>query len=84
MINKNSQDFIQGQKDGLVGTAFVVLKVIDGSDKGDKRVANPELEKMRRVLLSWRDFIVETKDAGGAVGKKAQEILVESRKTMEA
>jgi hypothetical protein len=81
---QNSPDFIQGQKDGLVGTALVMLRIVDGTDKGDKTVANKELEKIRRVFLSWRDFIIETNNTAGPRQKRAQEILQESRKIMES
>ena len=80
----NSADFTKGQKDGLVGTAIAMIKVIDGTDTGANRLANPELEKIRRVYLSWRDFLIENKDAKDATGKKIEAVLINTRKIMEA
>ncbi len=47
--------FNRGQKDGLVGTALTMLRIVNNTDKGDQTIANPELEKIRRVFLSWRE-----------------------------
>ena len=32
--------FTEGQKDGIVGTAFAMIKIIDGTDKGKGSLSN--------------------------------------------
>jgi hypothetical protein len=71
--------FKRGQKDGIKGTITVLTRIIDGTDTGKNAVADRELEKIRRVLLMWRDYIVEDR----VKNKKALEVLVETKKIMD-
>jgi hypothetical protein len=74
----NLQEFKKGQNDGITGTMQVITKIIDGTDKGTNALKNRELEKVRRVLLMWRDHIIETKK-----DPKAMAVLVETKKIMD-
>lgn len=74
----NLQEFKKGQNDGIVGTMQVITKIIDGTDKGANALKNRELEKVRRVLLMWRDHIIETKK-----DSKAMNVLIETKKIMD-
>lgn len=58
--------FNKGQKDGIVGTAKVFLSVLNNTDKGDKNLVNPDLNKIRKAFISWRDFLI-----AGTESKKA-------------
>lgn len=74
----NAAEFRKGQADGIRGTIGVLTKVIDGTDNGQYAVANKELEKVRRVFLMWRNFIIENKS-----NKAAMNVLVETKKIMD-
>jgi len=71
--------FKKGQADGVNGTIGVLTSIINGTDVGVHAVSNRELEKVRRVLLMWRDYIIESK----AKDRRAMEILVETKKVMD-
>lgn len=73
-------EFVKGQKDGIVGTAVAMIKIIDGSDVGQGTLANKELEKIRRVFLSWRDHLIDNMDKN----KKVTDLLVNTKKIMES
>lgn len=73
------QEFIKGQKDGIVGTGIAMVKIIDGTDKGQGTLSNRDLEKIRRVFLSWRDYLIENMDK-----KKVAELLLNSKKIMDS
>jgi hypothetical protein len=60
-----------------------MTKIIDGTDRGEGRVADKELEKIRRVFLSWRDFMIENMDKNNALSKKITETLINSKKVMD-
>lgn len=74
----NLQEFKRGQNDGIAGTMQVLTKVVDGTDKGANALKNRELEKIRRVLLMWRDHIIENRK-----DPKALAVLVETKKIMD-
>lgn len=71
--------FKKGQADGVNGTIGVLTNIINGKDVGVHAVSNRELEKIRRVLLMWRDYIIESK----VKDRRAMEILVETKKVMD-
>jgi hypothetical protein len=73
------REFKRGQADGISGAIIALTNVIKGTDKGDKRLADKELEKIRRVFLMWRDYIIEAKDKN----PKALDILIETKKIMD-
>ena len=81
MVNKEQlqQEFIKGQKDGIVGTSIAMVKIIDGTDKGQGALANRDLEKIRRVFLSWRDYLIDNMDK-----KKVADLLVNTKKIMDS
>ena len=76
-------EFRKGQTDGINGARIVMTKIIDGTDRGEGRVADKELEKIRRVFLSWRDFMIENMDKNNALSKKITETLINSKKVMD-
>ena len=76
-------EFRKGQVDGITGARIVMTKIIDGTDRGEGRVADKELEKIRRVFLSWRDFMIENMDKNNALSKKITETLINSKKVMD-
>lgn len=76
---KNPAEFKRGQNDGINGTMAAITGVIDGTDKGQNALQNRELEKVRRVLLMWRDHIIESTGKN----KKSMDVLIETRKIME-
>ena len=76
-------EFRKGQADGITGARIVMTKIIDGTDRGEGRVADKELEKIRRVFLSWRDFMIENMDKNNALSKKITETLINSKKVMD-
>ena len=76
-------EFRKGQTDGITGARTVMTKIIDGTDRGEGRVAGKELEKIRRVFLSWRDFMIENMDKNNALSKKITETLINSKKVMD-
>jgi hypothetical protein len=76
-------EFRKGQADGIAGARIVMTKIIDGTDRGEGRVADKELEKIRRVFLSWRDFMIENMDKNNALSKKITETLINSKKVMD-
>ena len=76
-------EFRKGQLDGVTGVKNVITKVIDGTDHGEGRVADKELEKIRRVLLSWRDFMIENMDKNNYLSKKITDTLVNTKKLMD-
>lgn len=76
-------EFRKGQVDGIAGARIVMTKIIDGTDRGEGRVADKELEKIRRVFLSWRDFMIENMDKNNALSKKITETLINSKKVMD-
>jgi hypothetical protein len=71
--------FKKGQADGVQGTCTILTKIVDGTDHGTGRVADKNLEKIRRVLLLWRDHIIESKDKN----PKALNVLLETKKIMD-
>ena len=73
------REFKRGQEDGISGVMTVMTRVINGTDKGNNRVANKNLEKVRRVFLMWRDHIIEAKDKD----PKALHILIDTKKIMD-
>jgi len=73
------KEFKRGQVDGIDGAIKVMTRVINGTDAGENRVANKELEKIRRVFLMWRDHIIESKDKN----PKSLNILIETKKIMD-
>lgn len=77
-------EFKRGQKDGLVGTAVVMTRIIDGTDKGNGVLANSDLEKIRRVFLSWRDCMIENMDKNNVTSKKITETLINTKKIMDS
>jgi hypothetical protein len=79
-----AEEFKRGQTDGLVGTAIVMTKIINGTDKGNGVLANKELEKIRRVFLSWRDVMIENMDKNNAVSKRLTETLINTKKIMDS
>jgi hypothetical protein len=76
-------EFRKGQADGIAGVRTVITKIIDGTDRGEGRVADKELEKIRRVLLSWRDFMIENMDKNNYLSKKITETLINTKKVMD-
>jgi hypothetical protein len=76
-------EFRKGQADGIAGVRTVLTKIIDGTDRGEGRVADKELEKIRRVLLSWRDFMIENMDKNNYLSKKITETLINTKKVMD-
>lgn len=79
-----ANEFKRGQTDGMVGTAVVMTRIIDGTDKGNGVLANKELEKIRRVFLSWRDCMIENMDKNNATSKKITETLINTKKIMDS
>jgi len=75
----NEREFKRGQADGITGSITALTRVINGTDKGDNRLANVELEKIRRVFLMWRDHIIENKDKN----PKSLNVLIETKKIMD-
>ena len=75
----NPKEFKRGQADGISGAISALTRVINGTDKGDNRLADKELEKIRRVFLMWRDHIIESKDKN----PKSLNVLVETKKIMD-
>lgn len=75
----NDASFKSGQNDGINGVIGMLSRVIDGTDKGVQPVANKELEKVRRVFLVWRNFIIEQRVSN----KKAMDVLLETKKIMD-
>ena len=84
-MNKNSPEFIQGQKDGIVGTTIAMIKIIDGTDTGalNTKLAQPELEKTRRAFLSWREFLIKNQNRTAIPGSELTQVLVSARKLLE-
>lgn len=78
-----TQDFRNGQADGVRGTVAVLTRVINGTDRGEAPLADKELEKVRRVFLLWRDFMIENMNKNNYLSKKITETLVESKKIMD-
>jgi hypothetical protein len=76
---QNEKEFKRGQEDGISGVKTIISRVINGTDNGQNRVADRNLEKSRRVLLMWRDHIIESKDKN----PKALAVLVETKKIMD-
>jgi len=76
-------EFRKGQADGIAGVRTVITKIIDGTDRGEGRVADKELEKIRRVLLSWREFMIENMDKNNYLSKKITETLINTKKVMD-
>ena len=50
---------------------------------GNKTMKDKELEKIRRVLLSWRDFMIENMDKNNYLSKKITDTLVNTKKLMD-
>lgn len=82
MLNKEqiAAEFSKGQKDGIVGTATVMLKIIDGTDVGQNVLANKELEKIRRIFLEWRGYLIENADKD----KKVAAVLQKTKSILES
>jgi len=72
-------EFRKGQADGIKGAVTVLTSVINGSDKGQNKLADLELEKVRRVMLLWRDTLVENMGKN----KVIHEALVSTKKIMD-
>jgi hypothetical protein len=72
-------EFRKGQADGVAGVLTVITNVINGTDKGENRVASNELEQRRRVLLMWRDHIIES----SRKDKNSMNVLLETKKIMD-
>ena len=47
--------FWRGQDDGVRGVVMRVRQILDGTDKGEGWLGDPELEAMRRELLALRE-----------------------------
>jgi len=76
--------FNKGQRDGIVGTAKVFLAVLNNTDKGDKTVAQPELEKIRRAFLAWRDFLIAGTTKPAVSQEKFKEVLLNTDAILNA
>lgn len=75
----NLAEFKRGQQDGVTGVINVMTRVINGTDKGSDALKDRELEKVRRVFLLWRDFII----ADMKVSNEAKNVLLETKKIMD-
>jgi hypothetical protein len=75
----NLAEFKRGQQDGVTGVINVMTRVINGTDKGSDALKDRELEKVRRVFLLWRDFII----ADMKVNNEAKNVLLETKKIMD-
>lgn len=51
--------FWRGKADGINSVLKIVSDVMLGSDNGSGINNHPEIEKMRRALLIWRDQLPE-------------------------
>jgi hypothetical protein len=67
--------FARGQAAGVEGAINVLKNAIAGADKGLGPVANPELQKIRSVIQTWREFLDENKDKNNYLSKKIVEVL---------
>jgi len=72
-------DFRKGQADGINGAVTVLTNVINGTDNGQNKLANLELEKVRRVMLLWRDTLIENMNKN----KVIHEALSNTKKIMD-
>jgi hypothetical protein len=75
----NKGEFNRGQKDGVKGSITAMTSIIDGTDKGSSALRDRELEKIRRVFLMWREYLIENMKKD----EKAKGILVETKKIMD-
>jgi hypothetical protein len=70
--------FFRGQSDGIKGAVSRIKDVIEGKDEGKGIFLSTDLEKVRRVLLKWREFLYENKDKNHYLAKKIQSLVEET------
>jgi len=76
--------FNRGKAKGIIAMLNIIRDIISGTDDGEGDIISPEINKVRRAILAYRETLVHASDKSTYLSKQAKESLEKAQSLVDS